>query len=581
MKKKTELSHFFKNFKKTLHYMKDDKLKLMIYIFLYIIIAILGILGPIYGSKLIVHITQKELEQFIYTSIIISVLSFSHTFMNFLQSLIFQKIHKNILIKMQLEIAQETLKLQVQEVDKNTTGLFINRLTRDASKLSEFFIEYIKIISDLISDLGIIVTIFILSKEVFVFQLICGILISCLNKIKIKKSLKIRKEYEKLDDSKTSILVESVRGIRDIKVLNSLKYIKEKIYSQIFSSIDKFNKLKQVNHIYTFIIGVIRTIINLLLALLIVALYKKSMITIPSIILVYNYRWTVFILFTRLNSFFEYSANFVLTSDKVFEVIENKKFKKEIFGNKKIKHLEGNIKFENVWFEYTDSRPILKDISFDIKANQKIGFVGKSGAGKTTIFNLITKLYNRTSGNILLDRYNIDELDQNSLRDNMSIITQSPYIFNFSIKDNLLLAKPDSTMEELKKACEVACIDEYIMSLPNKYDTIVGENGVILSGGQKQRLAIARALLMKTKIILFDEATSALDNETQDEIQKAIQNLKGEYTILIIAHRLSTVIDSDKIFIIDEGKVLDSGTHQELLEHSEFYNSLYEKDLQI
>ena len=150
----------------------------------------------------------------------------------------------------------------------------------------------------------------------------------------------------------------------------------------------------------------------------------------------------------------------------------------------------------------------------------------------------------------------------------MSIITQSPYIFNFSIKDNLLLAKPNATMEELETACKAACIYEYIMSLPNKYDTIVGENGVILSGGQKQRLAIARALLMKTKIILFDEATSALDNERQDEIQKAIQNLKGEYTILIIAHRLSTIIDSDKIFIIDDGKVLDSGTHQELLEHS-------------
>ena len=136
-------------------------------------------------------------------------------------------------------------------------------------------------------------------------------------------------------------------------------------------------------------------------------------------------------------------------------------------------------------------------------------------------------------------------------------------------------------VKEIRKACKMACIDDFIMSLPNKYETMVGENGVILSGGQKQRLAIARALLMKTEIILFDEATSALDNETQNEIQSAIENLKGEYTILIIAHRLSTVIDSDKIFVVDNGKVIDSGSHKNLLKKCDFYKNLYEKDLNI
>ncbi len=135
-------------------------------------------------------------------------------------------------------------------------------------------------------------------------------------------------------------------------------------------------------------------------------------------------------------------------------------------------------------------------------------------------------------------------------------------------------------MKEIREACKLACIDEYIMTLPNKYETIVGENGVILSGGQKQRLAIARALLMKTEIILFDEATSALDNETQSKIQEAINNLKGEYTILIIAHRLSTIIDSDKIFVVDDGKIIDSGSHKELLKNCKYYKNLYNKELE-
>lgn len=220
-------------------------------------------------------------------------------------------------------------------------------------------------------------------------------------------------------------------------------------------------------------------------------------------------------------------------------------------------------------------------MSFEIDPNQKVAFVGKSGAGKTTIFSLITKLYSIDEGEILLDGHNINDLTRDSLRDNMSIITQNPYIFNFSIKDNLLLAKENASMREIRKACKMACIDDFIMSLPEKYDTMVGENGVILSGGQKQRLAIARALLMKTEIILFDEATSALDNETQSEIQNAIDNLKGEYTVLIVAHRLSTVIDSDKIFVVDDGKIIDSGSHKELLKKSEFYRNLYEKDLNV
>ena len=179
-----------------------------------------------------------------------------------------------------------------------------------------------------------------------------------------------------------------------------------------------------------------------------------------------------------------------------------------------------------------------------------------------------------------MDNININDLTCSTIRNNMSIITQNPYIFNFSIKDNLLLAKKDATMKEIRKTCKMACIDDYIMSLPDKYDTMVGENGVILSGGQKQRLAIARALLMKTEIILFDEATSALDNETQSEIQEAINNLKGEYTILIVAHRLSTVIDSDKIFVVDDGKIIDSGSHKELLKRCQYYKNLYNKDLE-
>ena len=183
------------------------------------------------------------------------------------------------------------------------------------------------------------------------------------------------------------------------------------------------------------------------------------------------------------------------------------------------------------------------------------------------------------SGEIFIENTNINELDEESIRGNITIISQNPYIFNLSIRDNLKLVKKDLTDEEIKEACKIACLDDFIDSLPKKYDTILGEGGVALSGGQKQRLAIARAFVQKTKIILFDEATSALDNETQYKIQKAIDNLKEEYTILIIAHRLSTIVNCDKIMVIEDGKIASLGTHKELLEKSLTYKKLCETEM--
>lgn len=192
---------------------------------------------------------------------------------------------------------------------------------------------------------------------------------------------------------------------------------------------------------------------------------------------------------------------------------------------------------------------------------------------------MLCKLYNVNSGEILIDDNKINELDEKSIRGNITIINQNPYIFNMSIKDNLKLVKNEVTDEEIKEACKLACLDDYVETLPNKYDTVVGEGGVNLSGGQRQRLAIARALIQNTKIILFDEATSALDNETQSKIQKAIDNLKGNYTIIIIAHRLSTIVNCDKIFILEEGKISDKGSHPELLKNNKYYKNLCNTEL--
>ena len=263
-----------------------------------------------------------------------------------------------------------------------------------------------------------------------------------------------------------------------------------------------------------------------------------------------------------------------LSATRVYEVLGTY-FKKEPKTGKQLPSVIGKIEFQKVSFAYTEEE-VLKNISFTINPGERVGFVGTSGSGKSTIFYLLTKLYPLEKGKILIDGIDIQEISNNSLRSNISLITQNPYIFNFTVLENLKIANPNLTKEEIIEACKKAEIYDKISELEKGFDTIVGEGGVTLSGGEKQRLAIARSLLKKSNILLFDEATSSLDNMTQDKVQKAIYGLDHNKTILIIAHRLSTVVHCDKIVMLEKGKIIDIGTHQELLKRCQKYQNLFQ-----
>ena len=211
----------------------------------------------------------------------------------------------------------------------------------------------------------------------------------------------------------------------------------------------------------------------------------------------------------------------------------------------------------------------------ELAPNKKIAIIGKSGHGKSTLFNLLLRFFDNSKGKITINGINLKNLSEKELRDNISVIRQNPYLFNTTILNNFKFVKEDVTLEEIREVCKKAYIDDYIMSLPDQYNTLIGEGGVNLSGGQKQRIAIARTLLKNTKIILFDEATSALDNESQEYIKKTIDNLVKSHTIIIVAHRLSTIIDADIIYVINNGIVSDVGTHKELMQKSDIYKNLY------
>ena len=245
-----------------------------------------------------------------------------------------------------------------------------------------------------------------------------------------------------------------------------------------------------------------------------------------------------------------------------------------------LKTSECNIKFSNVSFKYENSNDkAINGINFSIKGGSMAAFVGHSGAGKSTIINLLPRFYDPQNGDIYIDSQNTKSVNLNSLRKSISLVSQDVILFDSSVKENILYANADASEEEFINSCKFAAAEEFIRELPQKHETIIGENGVRLSGGQKQRLSIARAILKKSPIILLDEATSSLDAESEEIVQSAIKNLTKNKTTLVIAHRLSTIHNADKIFVIKKGKLIDSGNHEELIKNCGYYKLLYEKQL--
>jgi subfamily B ATP-binding cassette protein MsbA len=269
----------------------------------------------------------------------------------------------------------------------------------------------------------------------------------------------------------------------------------------------------------------------------------------------------------------------VAAAKRIYEIIDQKN---EIYNDKNAPSLKlknATLEFKDINFTYPDGTQALKNLSAKIEGGKKVGLVGISGSGKTTFLNLIPRLFNLKQGTILIDDQNINNINLNSLRKEISLVSQDVILFDDTIKSNILYGNPSASADEIVQACKFAAAQDFIEKLPNKYETIIGENGIKLSGGQKQRLSIARAILKDSSIILLDEATSSLDSDSEAVIQKAIENLIKNKTTIIIAHRLSTIMNCDKILVFDNGKIVAEGTHEFLVNNSLIYKNLYQKQV--
>ena len=572
------MKEFIQSLKFTWKYAKKEKGRIILFGIANLFNVIFSILIPMIDAKIIIELTANHFERLIFMAICLTVNEVLYDLFDFLSRRLSVVVYHHTLEILGMDLGKNILKLENNSLDEHGSGVFIQRMTGDTDKLADVFNHLVTMFSSLVKYIGILIAIFIVNKIVFLFTLIILIIRYLIERARANRRKKDDKLSRKARDNVSSFVGELVRGARDIKMLNSENDFMKEMNYRIKDFNEKRIRMQNVSWNYRVFSFLFTDISFLLLIILLAFLIKDKVISISIAMVLYNYVGNVGGSTYLLGDLLEYIKDFNLSCERVREVIDGDKFKKEQFGEKHLDKVEGHFTFEHVFFKYKE-KEVLKDLTFEVKPNETVAFVGKSGAGKTTIFNLLCKMYDVNQGKITIDGITINELDKDSIRGNITIISQNPYIFNMSIRDNLKLVKNNLSDEEMYNACKIACLDDFIQELPNGYDTIIGEGGVNLSGGQKQRLAIARALVQKTEIILFDEATSALDNETQEKIQHAIENMKNEYTILIIAHRLSTIIHADRILYLEDGKIIAQGTHHELLKNCPSYQRLYESEI--
>jgi len=369
-------------------------------------------------------------------------------------------------------------------------------------------------------------------------------------------------------------LQDNISGIREIQIFNQqmreLVKIRDRIYRHISALLNAL-RLSAIFHPTVSFLSSIGTVIVISVGGFMALNGKVSVGDIVGFILYLNMFYQPI---TALANVIENLEQALAGAERVFEILETEPEIKEKPNPIELKNVRGRVTFEDVTFSYNQGSPVLKNISFDIEPGQMVAFVGPTGVGKTTIMYLLVRFFDPDSGSIKIDGIDIRDVSLKSLHDNISMVMQDVFLFNGTIAENIAYGKEDATMEEIINAARIACAHDFIESLPDGYDTYIGERGVKLSGGQKQRLAIARAVLKDAPILILDEATSSVDTETENKIQEAINNLAGTRTILIIAHRLSTVKRADRIIVLKDGEIVEDGRHEELIALKGLYYSL-------
>jgi len=486
-------------------------------------------------------------------------------------------VQKNI----QSDMLNSLVKADTKLIDKKHSGKFISNLTFDVSLITNLVSTgLLNLTKDTLTLIGLLGVMFYQNWKLTLIALIMIPLASFFARNLGKRMGKVTTELQEKAGDLTIYLFEIFKNHKLIKIFQKENYEDKRS--------DKFlNELKEksikTNIVLVRASPIMETLTGIMIAGLI--FYSGKLIISNEIAInnFFSFLAAMMLAYQPVRSLatLNISINQSLSASKrVLPIIDHKNeiFEKNL--DQELKIVQGDIDFKNVNFKYdTKEDSALNLINLKIKGGKMTSLVGYSGAGKSTILNLIPRFYDCNSGDILIDKQSIYKSKLSSLRKNISLVSQDVTLFDDTIKNNIAYADLNASEDEIKKVAKLSFADNFIQKLPDKYDTLIGENGLRLSGGEKQRISIARAMLKKSKIILLDEATSSLDAETENKIQQALSILIKDRTAVVIAHRLSTILNSDSIYVINNGKVIENGTHSELLSNSEIYKKFYQKQI--
>ncbi len=566
--------------------LKGEKWTLIAICFFRFFMTGISILLPVLSAAIIKALTGSVIKRILFTVCTVVLTRLFYNLVIYADSYCAILIFRRISISLTSELTKKTLDMKTGSVQHYGSAAIIQYLTRDIENLKTNLDSLWNQISSCLFLIGTLIAMAMVSPVMFIYQTIATVVQIVTDMYRTKVYKNNLREQRVLDAKYLGIANETVRANREIKLLGGKHYFLSRVQESNKALVDFTKNMFNKNYLITLVRRTARDILDGGFLALLALLLLKGTLDGPDAIVLYSYNTNLFGSTGAFGTIAECYRNCMLSCERLSQFLHSEKFPEEHFGERHKERLNGGIKVENVSFFYPgiqdkpDSRLILKDISFTIQPGEYVAFTGRSACGKTTLINLLSKLYTVEKGAIYLDDFDIKSYDEDTVRKNIAIVPQNPYILNMSIRDNLLLARADATQEMMEDVCRQACIHEEILRMPNGYDTVITEGGNNISGGQRQRLAIAMAILRNTPIILLDEATSALDNVLQDQVQKNISKLGGQRTIIVIAHRLSTIVNCNRIFYFEDGTIAASGTHHQLMETCKAYRDLYTLEIQ-
>ena len=544
------IKDFLKNTLKFRNIYKKYKKELYLFLIMDFICILTLIVSPTLMSCVLSSIVKRKYNNILIYLLLLVLMKVMFVVLSFLSTKVFLLFKKNVSYDFKNKVSRSIIGQNLEVFNKFKKGKFINRIVEDLDNLSNY-ITYIRDYSKvLITNLLTIFFIIYLNRIIGFIYLISLFLMIYLKSIGIKYKNYYYKKSLLVKEKTSTDIQEVYNGIQDVKLLNLSDFFNNKISNNFYDSENYQYRADFFNNLFYILSRIIEWLTTSIVIFIGIFLIEKKLLSMDNFITIFLFRNIIFSVDGCISDLILKISLFNLSCDRVFELgIDDKKD-----NYIKYNDCKGRVEFRNVSFRYKKNW-VLKDCSFVLKENGFYLLMGNSGCGKSTLLNLLMKLYEINSGCIFIDDYNISNVDKNYIFENISIISQNYYLFDMSIRDNLLLSRDDIEEDEMIKVCKDVGIHEEIMKLDKKYDTMMGEGAKFLSGGQKQRIAIARCILMNRKILLFDEATSSLDSSLEERIFELAQKLRRNHTIIWVSHNKEEKRKADNVLVLKDGKI--------------------------